>query len=240
MSLDLPISITATFILLCLLVFLFFLRMILSPLLSSGRKRLAWGVVIGLAVWIAGQSILSIGGFYLASFELPPRAVLMLLPPILAMLIIFSLYWRSVYFQQLSLKSLTHIQLFRLPLEVFVLASLATAGYISEVMTYYGRNFDVLVGITAPIVAYFYFNRKVMSWKGLLIWNMVSLLLLINVTSHAVLSMPYPGLQQFGLDQPNVAVFHFPFIWLPVLLVQVAYFCQIASIIKLLKYREAA
>ena len=214
--------------------------MLVSPLLASGKRRLAYGVTIVLVTWIIIQNLLSLSGFYLASFALPPRALLILLPPILAMIIFFVFFSRSSYFQSVSLKTLTHIQLFRLPLEVFVLSSLALAGYVPDIMTYYGRNFDVIVGITAPIMAYFYFNKQALSWKALLVWNIVSLLLLFNVTSHAVLAMPYPDIQVFAFEQPNIGVFYFPYIWLPALLVQVAYFCQIASIIKLIRYRQEA
>jgi len=230
--------ITITFVALCLLVFFYFAKIVLSPLLDSGKKRLAYSVLGAMILWVVVQSVVAGSGFYIASFELPPRALLVLGPPLVVMLVLFSFYWRRDYFLKVSLESLTYIHVFRLPLEWFVLSSLFLSGYLSEVMTYHGRNFDILVGISAPIVAYLVFSRKSLSWKSLLVWNIVSLLFLINVTTHAVLSMPYPDFQQFGFNQPNVAVFYFPFILLPVILVQVAYFCHIASIIQILRIRD--
>ena len=238
MSLAISSTVTLIFVAICFTVFLFFMRMILYPLKNTGQTRLAWSIAVAMVAWLIIQSLLATSGFYLASFDLPPRALLILGPPALILVIIFTVYNHTPYFKKLSLKSLTHIHIFRLPLEVFVLSSLAVAGHIPDVMTYYGRNFDVLVGISAPLIAYLYFNRKIISWKSMLAWNVISLFFLVNVTTHAVLSLPYPWQQDFSAGQPNIAVFHFPYIWLPVLLVQVAYFCHFASIVKLLRYRD--
>ena len=72
---------------------------------------------------------------------------------------------------------------------------------------------------------------------GALVWNFIALGLLINIVYHAVLSAPYP-FQKFGFEQPNVAVFHFPYIWLPTFIVPAVFFCHVASIYKLLTSQE--
>ena len=238
MPLTISPIVTVVFMVICFAVFAFFAHMILTPLKTTGQKRLFWVVFALMTAWVLIQSILASSNFYLNSFELPPRVLLALGPPLLIMIILFTIFNRIAYFERLSLKSLTHIQVFRLPLEVFVLSALAIAGYIPDVMTYYGRNFDVIVGITAPLVAYLYFNRQTINVKAMLAWNVISLLFLLNVTTHAVLSMPYSWIQDFADGQPNIAVFHFPYIWLPILLVQVAYFCHFASILKLVRYGD--
>jgi len=235
---DIPLTVSTIFLLICGITLVFFLKILLAPLKASGRHKMAWGIGIGMMVWLGLQGLLAQQQFYLASFDLPPRALVALLPPMLLIVGLLIFLWRSEYFKQLSLKSMTYIQVFRLPLEFFVLSGLATAGYIPHVMTYYGRNPDIWVGLTAPIIAYLYFSKKWVSWKVLLGWHVLSLLLLINITSHAILSMPYP-FQQVGLEQPNIGVFHFPYIWLPTLLVGVGYFCHIIAIHKLLCWREA-
>lgn len=81
-------------------------------------------------------------------------------------------------------------------------------------MTFEGRNFDILSGLTAPIIFYFGFVTKQLDRKVILIWNFICLALLINIVVVAILSAPFP-FQQFAFDQPNIAVLYFPFNWLP-------------------------
>jgi hypothetical protein len=91
----------------------------------------------------------------------------------------------------LDLKSLTILHTIRIPVEL-VLFFLFTYKAVPELMTFEGRNFDILSGITAPVVFYFAFIRKQLSRKIILIWNVICLGLLINIVSNAILSAPFP------------------------------------------------
>ena len=104
-------------------------------------------------------------------------------------------------------------------------------------MTFEGRNFDILAGLTAPLVYYFGFIKPRLSRKTMLAWNFICLLLLINIIVNAVLSAPFP-FQQFAFDQPNIAVLYFPFIWLPCCVVPLVLFAHLAAIRQLAKNRE--
>ena len=63
----------------------------------------------------------------------------------------------------------------------------------------------------------------------LIVWNFICLILLVNIVSHAALSVPSP-IQQFGFGQPNVAVLAFPFIWLPSTIVPIVLFTHLVSL----------
>jgi hypothetical protein len=54
----------------------------------------------------------------------------------------------------------------------------------------------------------------------LLIWNVVCLGLLVNIVVIAILSVP-TAFQQFGFDQPNIAIGQFPYVWLPSVVVPI-------------------
>jgi len=101
-------------------------------------------------------------------------------------------------------------------------------------MTFEGQNFDMLVGITAPFVAYFGITKGKMNRIALLIWNFISLGLLFNIVTLALLYAPTP-LQLLAFDQANIAVFYYPFSLLPTFIVPLVLFCQLASIRKLFK-----
>ena len=101
-------------------------------------------------------------------------------------------------------------------------------------MTFEGRNWDILAGLTAPIFGYYCFVKK--QWpKGIAIaWNIAGLALLANIVTIAVLSMPTPA-RIFMNEPANTIVAEFPFIWLPGILVTIAYCFHIFSLRQLLK-----
>jgi hypothetical protein len=100
-------------------------------------------------------------------------------------------------------------------------------------MTFEGRNFDIISGITAPFIYYFGFIKNKIPQTVLLAWNFICLALLINIVMNAVLSAPFT-FQQFAFDQPNIAIFYFPFVWLPCCVVPIVLFSHLATIRQLL------
>jgi FtsH-binding integral membrane protein len=68
----------------------------------------------------------------------------------------------------------------------------------------------------------------------LIVWNLIALGLLVNIVTIAFLSFKSP-LQRLALDQPNVAVTYFPFIWLPAVIVPLVLFCHLAALWQLLR-----
>lgn len=102
-------------------------------------------------------------------------------------------------------------------------------------MTFEGRNFDIIAGITAPFMYFVCFNGAVVKNKGLLLaWNFICLALLINIVVNAVLAAPF-SFQKFAFDQPNIAVLYFPFVWLPSFIVMLVLFSHLVVIRRLLK-----
>jgi hypothetical protein len=100
-------------------------------------------------------------------------------------------------------------------------------------MTFEGRDFDIVSGITAPVIYYFVFVKKTLSKKILLAWNFICLALLLNIVLNAVLSVP-TAFQQFAFDQPNIAILYFPFNLLPAVVVPLVLLSHLVAIRKLL------
>lgn len=105
-------------------------------------------------------------------------------------------------------------------------------------MTFEGRNYDILAGITAPFIAYFGFTQRKISRQLIVAWNFIALALLLNIIVNALLSAPTP-LQKFAFDQPNIAIVNFPFSWLPTFIVPMVLFVHLASIRQLLQSHPA-
>ncbi len=128
---------------------------------------------------------------------------------------------------------LLHMQVFRIPVE-FLIWFLFLSGKLPEQMTFEGRNFDILAGISGPVIGLFAFgNGKHLKWLALA-WNFISLALLINIVTIAILSLPTPF--QVFMNAPGSAIaMELPFIFLPGILVVMAYTLHCLSIRQLAK-----
>jgi len=142
------------------------------------------------------------------------------------------IFFRKVFLENMPLAVLTLVHTIRIPVE-FVLLWLYQSEQVPVEMTFEGRNFDILSGITAPVVYFLAFRKNEVNRSLLLIWNLAALALLTNIVTIAVLAFPSP-FQMVGLDQPNVGVTYFPFIWLPAVIVPIVFFCHLASLSQLL------
>jgi hypothetical protein len=223
---NLPSYIPIVFFLTTVLTLFLFLKADNKPPFS---KTVA-GVLIA---WMAIQMEVSRSGFYLDTMSLPPRFALGIVPPFLVIMALFFTKSGQNFIENLDLRALTLMHVVRIPVEL-VLLWLFQQGQVPEIITFEGRNFDIISGITAPFVAYFGFTKKVLSPKIIMAWNILCLGLLINVVAHAALSLETP-IQKFGFEQPNRAVLNVPFVWLPTLIVPLVLFAHLVVLKRLMK-----
>jgi hypothetical protein len=189
--------------------------------------------IVVLAVWLLIQGLLSFAGFYLETDTTPPRFLFVIGPPLILIIILFLTEKGRAYVDKLDLESITYLHSIRIPVEI-VLYWLYMSDQVPELMTFEGRNFDILSGISAPVIAYLCFKDKFPKYKLLLAWNIICLCLLFNIVINGLLSAPLP-IQQFAFDQPNVALLYFPFVWLPCCVVPIVLLSHLAAIRKIIK-----
>lgn len=137
------------------------------------------------------------------------------------------------FIDSLPLKQITLISIVRIPVEL-VLWWLFIYKAIPEALTFEGRNFDVLAGLTAPLVVYFGFVKNKLGRKVILWWNIVSLGLLINIILNAMFSFP-TIMQLHAFNEPNTGILYFPFFWLPSFIVPIVLFTHFVSIRRLMR-----
>ncbi len=193
--------------------------------------------LIILLSWLVLQTFIGLSDFYIITTTIPPRFVLLVIPPLLIITVLFSTSKGKQYINNLDIKTLTLLHVIRIPVEI-VLYWLYLNKTIPELMTFEGRNFDMLSGLTAPIVFYFGFIKNRLERKIILIWNFICLGLLINIVVNAILSAPFP-FQKFAFNQPNIAVLHFPFNWLPACVVPLVLFSHLVIIKQLLTDKKS-
>ncbi|MEZ0007555.1 uncharacterized membrane protein HdeD (DUF308 family) [Flavobacterium sp. 28YEA47A] len=231
---NLPTYISLTFGLTALATLLLFVWTIRNSNQEHTRKK-AIPIFASLTIWLTIQAILAIENTYNSDMDsFPPKIMLMgIFPAILTIIALFSTLKGRQFIDSLPLKNLTYLHSVRIPVEI-VLFWLFLYKTIPELMTFEGRNLDIFAGITAPFIAYFGFTKHRIGRKGILLWNFISLGLLINIVVNALFSTPSP-IQKFAFDQPNIAILNFPFNWLPTFIVPIVLFGHLASIRQLLK-----
>ena len=230
----LPLYISLIFGLTTVATLLLFIVTVRNSDAPETRKK-AKPICIGFTLWLALQAVLTLNGIYNSNTNsLPPKIVLTgILPALLMIILLFSTSKGKGFIDSLPLKNLTYLNIVRIPVEI-VLFWLFLNKAIPELMTFEGRNFDILAGITAPLIAYFGLTKTQLNRRTVLIWNIVCLGLLLNIVLNALFSAPSP-LQKFAFEQPNIAILNFPFSWLPTFIVPIVLFGHLASIRQLLK-----
>ncbi|HKH60145.1 MAG TPA: hypothetical protein VKA49_04905 [Flavitalea sp.] len=213
------------------------LTTVLTGWLFYKASRYSKTVLIILLAWLFIQAVVGLTGFYQDTSVLPPRFLLAIGPPMLLIVLLFLTRRGRQFIDSLNLETLTFLHIIRIPVEI-VLYFLFLHKGIPEVMTFEGRNLDIISGITAPVIYYLGFVSGKLWPRTILAWNLICLALLVNIVTTAILATPYP-FQKFGLDQPNVAIFYFPFVWLPAMIVPVVLLSHLASIRKLIGKKKA-
>ncbi|MEJ0032105.1 MAG: hypothetical protein WDO15_17785 [Bacteroidota bacterium] len=205
------------FITLTILFFWLFVRLFRS---HKNFKSIA----IAFVAWAVFLTVWSLSGMASRFDTFPLNMAPVLLIPFIAIILFTFSKSTQKLLSSIPAKSIVQLQVFRVFVELLLWA-LAVQNLLPIQMTFEGRNFDILSGLTAPFAAMFLSRSK---W-GLAIWNIACLGLLINIVAVAILSMPTP-LRIFNNEPANTIVAEFPFILLPGMLVPLAYGLSLLSL----------
>ncbi|KXX66620.1 hypothetical protein [Flammeovirga sp. SJP92] len=196
---------------------------------SNGKSNQLTFVII---LWSVVQSVLAFSGFYQDPKSIPPRFALVLIPA--TAFIIYGIMpkplQRVAEHRNRTISTFSHT--IRFPIEI-VLFGLYLNKMIPELMTFEGRNFDIIMGITAPIMGILIMRGKV-NKPVLLVWNIIGLFLVLFILTNGILSTELP-FQQFGFEQPNRAINFFPYVLLPATIVPIVVWTHLTDILILIK-----
>lgn len=195
------------------------------------QKGILQKYTIGLILWFILVSTLAILGIFADFTAVPPKLPFALIFPIFVLIFILRSKNLDSILAHIPPQWFLNIQFFRFFVEI-LLWFLFLDDVLPKRMTFEGYNWDILAGITGPVFAYICFgNQQHKKWLAI-VWNIVGLILLINIVSIALMTMPTP-FQVFQED--NTIVGHFPIVLLPTILVPIAYYMHILSLRQLLK-----
>jgi hypothetical protein len=190
-------------------------------------RTLAASVAAGLCAWLGATAALAQSGVLGDGTARPPRWPLL---PLIA-LGTFIILARTRTFRRLLAEvpswQPVALQAFRIGVEL-AFWQLHREGLAPAQVTFEGRNFDGLVGLTAPVVA----GGIAVGWFGprlAVAWNLFGLALLVNAIGTVATSAPGP----IHLDwpgEPFTAIAAWPVIWIPAFLAPAGIFLHFVSI----------
>ncbi len=187
-----------------------------------------------LAVWIILIAAIAASGAFLNFSAMPPRVLGTVLLAF-GFVIYFLRDRRALALLKLIPPAgVIALQTVRVVIE-FILWQLERIHLLPIEMTFAGHNFDILIGITAPVMAFL--ALKPGREKLLISWNAVGLVLLTNVVVTGLLSAPTP-FRVFHTDPPTFLIGTLPYVLLPTFLVPVVYLLHALSIHQALSPRS--
>lgn len=227
-----PAYLDATFVILTLGLFTLAVsavkRAARAGVVSSAARR--W-VALGGGGWLVLTGVLAQQG-YLADFgAMPPRFGLAVVPAFVAMLVLGFSPFAARLAVWLPHHAILYAQSFRIAME-WILWDLTLHGAMPRVMSFEGRNFDLLTGVSALALAVLWQRGVLRSPALLRVWNWGGIGILTLTVSQGVLSTP-TRFQVLTDDVPNTLVGLFPFLWLPAFVVPFAFLLHILSLRKL-------
>ena len=121
---------------------------ILSLLLFLKAAQWSRNAVIAMLVWTIIVGAVSLTGFFTTTTGMPPRFAPVLAVPLLCIAALFLTRSGRGFIAGLDQGGLVLVHAIRIPVEL-VLYGLFIHGAVPELMTFTGRNWDILSGLTA-------------------------------------------------------------------------------------------
>ena len=201
--------------------------------IPDALKRNAFRVraSIFIFLWLVYISVLSLRGVFISG-ALPPRIPLLLVFPAFAFIAFFFAGGKfKNIISTIPASWPVYFQSFRILVEL-LLFGMMVAHIVPKEVTFEGYNFDVLIGLSAPVVGWLAFQRKALGRNIVILWNLAGLCTLVVVSFVFISQAYFPAVWHresilgmgFGL---------FPYTYLAGFLMPVAVFMHILSIVKL-------
>lgn len=184
----------------------------------EGRARLvAWGL---LALWLALTGAVAALGLLAPAPDKPPPNMVLALTGAITMGALALTAPGKRMIGRIGGHWIVGMQAFRVPVEIFLWAGSA-AGLVPVLMSWHGRNFDVISGVLGLVLG-LWMARRAVPRPVLVAYHLLGLALVFNVAGHAIAATPGPLQQIHGAENEPIFVTTFPYVWLPALLVPLA------------------
>jgi|SRR6185312_9372936 len=181
-----------------------------------------------VVAWVVVLAGLALAGFFANFAALPPRIPLSMIVPLAVMITIVFSRGGTTLLQVMPPHWPVYAQTIRIGVELVIL--LAVLNRMMPIqLSMEGRNFDIVTGVLALPVGYYVFVvRRWPRWVAVG-YHLMGMGLLVNVLAVSFLSMPTP-MRLFFNEPANTLITQFPFIFLPGMLVPLAFSLHIVAL----------
>ena len=189
--------------------------------------------IVGAFLLITG--IVAMQGVFLQWDTIPPRIFFAVIPGFVLLMTLAFLPRARSWLKETPQSWLIFPQVFRIAVEL-QLHELSNYPVLPKLMTWEGRNFDIVVGTTALLMGFYVRNAEkkgavATTKKPVIAWNVLGILILGNTVVNGILSMP-TFMRLIVVEPANTALGYFPYVRLPCFLVPYAFLFHIWSIRK--------
>ena len=171
-------------------------------------RRMALRAALFLPLWLLYVGVLSFLGVVADPSQRPPGIVFVVVPAVLfiALALVRGRTGATIA-AAVPAGVLIALQTFRVGVELILHDAYAN-GLAPRMLTYEGANFDILIGLSAPIVGWL-LSRGRLGARWAIAWNVAALCMLANVVARSALTAPGP-LQLLPAEVPNLVIGTFP------------------------------
>ncbi len=197
------------------------------------RKKIIF-IIAGLTLWQIYIYLISSNGF-LANYDFPPKFMLFLVLPAFIFTGVFIYQKRNKpWITAIPEHWLVYFQSFRIMVESLFVMSLHE-GILHKNMTIEGYNFDMIVGISALVIAFLVYQKKALSRKLIIWWNYIGLAVLASVILVVTTTIFFPELYGSKVRLMPTDFGTYPYVLIAGFLMPAAVFVHILSIVQLKK-----
>ena len=205
------------------------LAVTISRLRGSGLQTPA---LLGLLTWIGYATAMGYWGAGRSGSGTPPLPVLFIVPAVVLVLFMVRSSFAGRLAGGLPPSVFIGLESFRIVVELF-LHQLWLEGLVPRMLTFEGANFDIVIGASAPLIAWLLSSRRIGRRVGIA-WSVAGILVLLNVIVRSVLTTPGPT-HLITSDLANRAVTQFPYTFIPAFLAPLAMLLHVLSIRALIR-----
>ncbi|MCD6012171.1 MAG: hypothetical protein K0Q79_2033 [Flavipsychrobacter sp.] len=219
-------------VVLAIVLFVYSVNVVSKAYSADKRKRFLFKAALVIFGWLAYVTFISLTGIF-TDTSLPPRIPLLLVLPTF---LFFIYFFRNRHFKPLIAQTPAtwpvYFQSFRIFVELLIWQA-----YLNDILpkeaSFEGYNFDVMIGITAPLVGYFLFRNGVPKSKSLIIlWNIAGFITLAIVVSILISQAYFYSIWGLTESAVNKGFGLFPYTLLAGFLMPAAMFMHIFSLVK--------
>jgi hypothetical protein len=189
-------------------------------------------LVIGLFLWQGFIYLIASIGI-LKSYDLPPLFVVFFILPSFVFTGIFLFRSRKKqWIKSIPEHWLVYFQSFRFFVELLFFFSLAQ-GIYNEQVTIEGYNFDLPFALSAPVLAFLVYHKKVLARRVVLLWNYLGLLILGSIIILFLTSIYTPELYGSQDTLLPLKAMAYPYLLIPSFFMPTAVFLHFLSILQI-------